>query len=156
MTSFGAQIVSAEAQQIPSSAVACYFVGRVYFDAATGTGQVAGYFSDINGIGASDSLFIGSPGESTAYFTFRSDTLRLTPLPSNGDITLLLGSAGSYNLYYNSHPKGDWSNPDSFSGGKKFPGHPIAQFTRPEFLDLQPTRDHGNLGGEPGLHLRWT
>jgi hypothetical protein len=58
-------------------------------------------------------------------------------LPSNGDITLLLGSAGRYNIYYNPHPKGDWTNPDSFSAGQKFPGHPIAEFTRPEFLDLQ-------------------
>jgi hypothetical protein len=127
----------AEAQQIPSSAVACYLVGRGYLDAATGTGEVAGYFSGINGIGASDSLFNGSPGESTAFFTFRSDTFTLTSLPSNGDITLLLGSAGRYNIYYNPHPKGDWTNPDSFSAGQKFPGHPIAEFTRPEFLDLQ-------------------
>src|SRR6516164_214592 len=93
----------AEAQQIPSSAVACYLVGRGYLDAATGTGEVAGYFSGINGIGASDSLFNGSPGESTAFFTFRSDTFTLTSLPSNGDITLLLGSAGRYNIYYNPH-----------------------------------------------------
>jgi hypothetical protein len=127
----------AEALQIPSSAVACYLVGRGYLDAATGTGEVAGYFSGINGIGASDSLFNGSPGESTAFFTFRSDTFTLTSLPSNGDITLLLGSAGRYNIYYNPHPKGDWTNPDSFSAGQKFPGHPIAEFTRPEFLDLQ-------------------
>jgi len=34
-------------------------------------------------------------------------------------------------------PGGDWSNPESFSAGQKFPGHPIAQFMRPEFLDLQ-------------------
>ena len=127
----------AEAQQIPSSAVACYFVGRFYFDSTTGTGEVVGYFSDINGIGASDLLFNGTPGESTAFFTFRSDTLTLTSLPSNGDITLLLGSAGRYNIYYNPNPNGDWRKPDSFSGGQPFPGHPIAQFTRPEFLDLQ-------------------
>jgi hypothetical protein len=118
------------------SAVSCYLVGRVYFD-ANGNGQVAGYFSDINGIGASNSLFNGAPSESTAFFTFRSDTLTFTPLPSNGDITLLLGTAGKYDIYYNPNPQGDWSNPDSFSAGQQFPGHPIAQFKRPEFLDLQ-------------------
>lgn len=138
MTNVGVSTVSAEAQQVPSSAVACYLVGRVYFD-ATGNGQVAGYFSGINGIGGANSLFNGTPGESTAFFTFRSDTLTFTSLPSNGDISLLLGSAGRYNIYYNPNPQGttNWSNPDSFSADEKFPGHPIAQFMRPEFLDLQ-------------------
>ena len=134
-TSLGASIVSAEVQQIPSSAVSCYFVGRLYFD-ANGIAQVAGYFSDINGIGASNSLFNGIPSESTAFFTFRSDTLTNTSLPSNGDITLILGPPGSFNIYYNPSPQGNWNNPDSFSAGQKFPGHPIAQFTRPEFLVL--------------------
>ena len=132
-TSLGASIVSAEVQQIPSSAVSCYFVGRLYFD-ANGIAQVAGYFSDINGIGASNSLFNGTPSESRAFFTFRSDLLKNTSLPSNGDITLILGPAGSFNIYYNPSPQGNWNNPDSFSAGQKFPGHPIAQFTRPEFL----------------------
>lgn len=140
VTSFGAPIVSAEAQQIPSSAVACYLVGRVYFDNA-GNAQVAGYFSGINGIGTSNSLFKnGTPSESNAFFTFRSDTLTFTSFtpPSNGDITLLLGSAGKYNIYYNPKPQGDWSDPNSFSAGQSFPtSHPIAQFMRPEFLDLQ-------------------
>jgi len=135
MTNVGVSTVSAEAQQIPSSAVACYLVGRVYFDSA-GNAQVAGYFSDINGIGASDTLFNGTPGESTAFFTFRSDPLTFKSL-SNGDITLFLGSAGRYDIYYNPNPKGDWSNPDSLSAGQKFPGHPIAQSMRPEYLDLQ-------------------
>src|SRR5262252_4757707 len=86
---------AARAQQIPSSAVSCYFVGRAYFD-ANGTAQVAGYFSDINGIGSSSSLFNGPPSESTAFFTFRSDLLTNTSLPSNGDITLILGPAGKF------------------------------------------------------------
>ena len=121
----------AEAQQIPSSAVACYLVGRFYVDPTTGKGEVAGYFTDINGIGASDSLFKGMPSESTAYFTFRA-MLSATSLPSNGDITLLLGSAGTYDIYYNPAPKGDWNNPDTFSGGQL-----VAHFSRPEFLSLQ-------------------
>ena len=135
-TSLGASIVSAEVQKIPSSAVACYYVGRIYID-ANGNIQVAGYFSDINGIGASNSLFNGIPSESTAFFTFRSDSFTNTSLPSNGDITLFLNPAGKYNIYYNPHPQGNWNNPDSFSAGEKFPGHPIAQFMRPELLVLQ-------------------
>jgi hypothetical protein len=47
---------SVEAQQIPSSAVACYFVGRAYLN-SSGQGEVVGYFTDITGIGASDTLF---------------------------------------------------------------------------------------------------
>jgi hypothetical protein len=49
----------AEAQQVPSSAVACYFVGRGFLN-TSGQGEVVGYFTDINGIGASDTLFSAS------------------------------------------------------------------------------------------------
>src|SRR6516225_3666367 len=90
---------AAEAQPIPSSAVVCYLVGRIYFD-NNGNAEVAGYFTDINGIGASDSLFSGTPSESTAFFTFHT-TVSISSLPSNGDITPLLGSAGLYDIYYN-------------------------------------------------------
>lgn len=69
--------------------------------------------------------------ESTAYFTFRAK-LSLSSLPDNGDITLLLGSAGTYDIYYNSRPNGDWNNLDSFSSEQL-----IAHFRRPEFLALQ-------------------
>jgi hypothetical protein len=126
-----------EVQQIPSSAVACYFVGRFYLDTSSFQGEVVGYFTDISRIGASDSLFNGSPSEQTAFFTLRSDMFSLTSLPANGDLGLFLVSAGTYNIYYNPTPNGDWSDPDTFSGGQKFPGQPIAQFTRPEVLDLE-------------------
>ena len=131
-----------EAQQIPAAAVACYFVGRAFLN-ASGQGQVVGYFTDINGIGASDVLFNGTPGspgfkpEHTAFFTFRSDVFSQTPLPLNGDIGLDLVSAGTFNIYYNPKPDGDWSNPDTFSCDQKFPVQPIAQFTRPESLFVQ-------------------
>ena len=50
-----------EAQQIPAAAVACYLVGRAFLKVDSQgqlvAGQVVGYFTDINGIGASDSLF---------------------------------------------------------------------------------------------------
>src|SRR6202040_1714558 len=97
----------------------------------TGNAEVGGYFTDINGIGASDSLFNGIPSESTAFFTFHT-TLSISSLPSNGDITPLLGSAGQYDIYYNPAPKGDWSNPGSFAGGQR-----IAHFSRPEILVIQ-------------------
>ena len=121
----------AEAQPIPSSAVACYLVGRFYFNPATGNGEVAGYFAYINGIGDSGSLFNGAPSENTAYFTFHT-TISISSLPSNGDIIPLLGSPGTYNIYYNRAPKGDWSNPGSFASGQL-----IAHFSRPEVFLLQ-------------------
>jgi len=133
----------AEAQQIPASAVACYFVGRAFVQVNSQgqfvAGQVVGYFTDINGIGASDVLFNGTPDspgfnpEQTAFFTFRSNVFSLIPL-QNGDIGLDLTFAGTFNIYYNPKPDGDWSKPDTFSGDQSFPGQPIAQFTRPESL----------------------
>ena len=125
-----------EAQQVPSSAVACYFVGRAFLNASA-QGQVVGYFTEVNGIGTADSLFNGSPSEQTAFFTFRSNVFSLTPLPTNGDVGLDLVSAGTFNIYQNPNPNGDWTNPDTFSGGQPFPGRPVAQFTRPESLFLQ-------------------
>src|SRR3984893_18300103 len=93
------------AQQIPAAAVACYFVGRGFLN-ATGQGEVVGYFTNINGV--PDPLFDGDPSEKTAFFTFRSDVFSLTPLPSNGDVALDLVSAGTFDIYYNPTPNGDW------------------------------------------------
>jgi hypothetical protein len=122
-----------QAEPTPSSAVACYLVGRAHLNLnPDGTGQVQdfGYFTGITGI--SGSLFNGAPSESTAFFTYRTDVLSMTPVRSNGDIALGLGSAGTFDIYYNSSPNGDWSNPDTFSSGQL-----VARFARPEFLVLQ-------------------
>jgi len=127
----------AEAKQIPAAAVACYFVGRAFLSADFSQGEVVGYFTDINGIGAADSLFNGNPGEQSAYFTFRSNVFSLKSLPPNGDVGLDLVSAGTFNIYYNPAPNGNWSDPDTFSGDQPFPGHPIAHFMRPEVLFVQ-------------------
>ena len=132
----------AEAQQIPAAAVACYFVGRAFLN-VNGQGQVVGYFTDINGIGSSDTLFNGSPSEQTAFFTFRSNVFSQTPLPLNGDIGLDLVLAGTLDIYYNpstpTTPNRDWSNPDSFSSGQL-----VAHFMRPEslFVELTQSSQH--------------
>jgi hypothetical protein len=118
-----------EAQQTPSAAVTSYFVGRGFLN-TIGQGEVVGYFTNINGI--PDPLFDGNPSEKTAFFTFRSDVFSLTPLPLNGDITPDLVSAGTFDIYYNPTPNGDWSNPDSFSSGQL-----VAHFMRPETLFIQ-------------------
>jgi hypothetical protein len=124
----------AEAQQTPSSAVACYLVGRFYLNTTSLQGEVVGYLTNIHGIfdGMSDPLFNGAPSERTAFFTFRSDMFSLNPLPANGDLGLFLVSAGEFNIFFNPAPNCDWSNPDTFSNGKQ-----IAHFTRPGVLDLQ-------------------
>lgn len=60
----------AEAPPIPGADAACYFVGRAFLN-TSGQGQVVGYFTHINGIGAAAMLFIGSPP--TSFFAFRSN-----------------------------------------------------------------------------------
>jgi hypothetical protein len=57
---------------------------------------------------------------------------QFTPLPSNGDVALDLVSAGTFSIYYNVTPNGDWSDPASFSSGKLF-----ATFHRQESLFSQ-------------------
>lgn len=125
-----------EAQAGGAGSLATNFVGRFYFNPNTLQGFVAGYLPDIAGIAGP--LFDGSPGEGTAYFTFRSNVFQFTQLPTNGDLQLFLLSAGTYAIYFNAQPIGDWSNPDTFSSGQ-----PIAQFKRPEGLVLE-FADFGN------------
>jgi hypothetical protein len=114
-------------KEVPPAQTVWQHVGRVYLNPDTGKAVYAGYVVHLNGI--SESLFDGSPSEATAYFTFSTDVIQLTPLPSNGDLTLYLVSAGTFNVYYNSSPSGDWSDPSTFSSGEL-----IATFKRDESL----------------------
>jgi hypothetical protein len=119
-----------------------HYVARLYIDPATGQGQCVGYFTDIAGITAS--LFSAIPREDTAYFTFRSDMFQLSPLQANGDLQPDLFSAGSYAIYFNRQPTGDWSDPGTFSSGQ-----PIATFKRPEsFVSLLPQTFHSVIREE--------
>src|SRR6516162_231332 len=110
-------LIPAEAQPIPSAAVACHFVIRAYLNiGADGqrVAEVARYITDIPGI--SDSLFngSGSPSEKTAFLTFRSDLVRLTPLSPNGVVNVEGVSSGTFNIYFNLVPAGDWGDPNTF------------------------------------------
>ena len=119
-------IPAAFAQEgVPASEVVWQHVGRLYLDPNTGKALYVGYLVHIDGIAGS--LFNGSPSEATAYFTFSTDVLSLTPMPNNGNVALTLVSAGTFNVYYNSSPNGDWNNPATFSSGQL-----IATFTRAE------------------------
>jgi hypothetical protein len=116
-------------QPIPAGRTVWQHVGRVFVN-SNGQFVYAGYLGHIDPIDSS--LFNGSPSESTAYFTFSTGTkplAQLIPLPTNDDVNLDLVSAGTFNVYYNTVPSGDWSNPASFSSGKL-----IATFSRKESL----------------------
>jgi hypothetical protein len=118
---------------VPATQVVWQHVGRFYLNPTTGQAVYAGYVVHLNPISNSGvSLFNGSPSESTAYFTFSTDVIQLTPLPNNNDLALYLISAGTFSVYYNANPNGDWSNPSSFSSGKL-----IATFTREQSLYSQ-------------------
>jgi len=131
-----------EAQPTGGGDLVAHYVARIYIDPATGQAQCVGYFTDIAGIAAS--LFSGKPGEETAHFTFRSDVFQLSPLPANGDLQPDLFSAGSYAIYFNRQPSGNWSDPDTFSSGQ-----PIATFKRPEsFVSLLPQTFHSVIREE--------
>jgi hypothetical protein len=117
-----------EAQErVPASQVVWQHVGRIYLNPSTGKAVYAGCVVHLNGISAS--LFNGAPSEATAFFTFSTDVLSLAPMPNDGDLALYLVSAGTFNVYYNTRPDGDWNNPSTFSNGQL-----IATFARHESL----------------------
>ena len=124
---FGSFARSEAQESTPASQVVWQHVGRIYLNPNTGKAVYAGYL--VHGI--TSSLFNGSPSEATAFFTFSTDVLSLTPLPNNGDVALSLVSAGTFSVYY-MRPDGDWRNPGTFSSGQL-----IATFTRAESLFLK-------------------
>ena len=124
---FGTSVRSQERSKTPPARVVFHHVARALVNFGTGTGQVIGYLSTIDGV--TGSLFSGTPGEATAFFTFRTDTFSFTPLAPNGDILLTLLSPGALNVYFNPSPANDWSKPDSFSGGQL-----VATFSRAETM----------------------
>jgi hypothetical protein len=121
----------------PASRVVMYLVGRGFLNPNNGQSEIVGYITDIKGIPGS--LFSGLPSESTAFFTFRSDIFTLQPLPTNGNVGLSQVTPGTFSLYLNVSPNGDWRNPDTFSSGKL-----IATFKRGEslFLQIGPASSH--------------
>jgi hypothetical protein len=102
---------------IPAGALFSHFVARVLVNPSNGTAMAVGYFTVLERIAGP--LFDGAPSEATAFFTFRSDVgPPSTILPTNIDLAVNLGSAGTYGVYFNSAPNGNWSSPDSFSSGQ--------------------------------------
>ncbi|MCY1075069.1 hypothetical protein [Archangium lansingense] len=105
----------------PIAGVIWYAVGRFY-EAQDGSLQDLGYFAHLGGI---QPLFNSHhPGEASAFFTFRSEPFTARKL-HNGDLSLSLDATGSFTLYLNREPCGDFSRPETFSRGE-----PIATFQR--------------------------
>ena len=118
------------AKQVPAAEIACRFVGRAFTNNA-GVGEILGYFTSINGVGDSDTVFNDPPSEATAFFTFRA-LFSLQALPLNGDVQPYIVSSGTFDIYYNPSPNGEWSDPESFSAGQL-----VAHFMRPESLFIR-------------------
>jgi hypothetical protein len=93
----------------------------------TGAGFAYGYYTQIAGL--TGLLFNGTPSETTAFFTFRTSEFQLIPVKTNGDINMALVTPDTFNVYLNTSPKRDWSNPDSFSSGVI-----VGTFTREQFM----------------------
>jgi hypothetical protein len=122
--------LQAQSVAAPIGAMAWYQVGRVAVNPQTGAGFGYGYYTQI--VGLNGMLFSGTPSEDTAYFTFKTTPYQLMPVKTNGDINMLLSLPDTFTVYYNSSPKRDWSNPDSFTSGI-----PVATFYRDQFLLLR-------------------
>jgi hypothetical protein len=111
---------------IPSSRLAWYALGRFWTTGPEGK-QVfdAGYFAHLDLEGA-DVFVPNQPlGPGSAYFTFSSEPLEITPLQS-GPLTVSYDTVGSFCVYHCRDPQGDFSKPESFAQGKR-----IARFRRP-------------------------
>jgi hypothetical protein len=108
--------MSAQGGRPPSGRVAYHFVARL-LQGPSGF-FVIGYVNFLDGVSAP--LFDGTPGETTAVMTFRSDLFSVAPLV-NGNVTVLnwpAAPAPVVKFYLNNSPKQDWNQPDSFSSGQ--------------------------------------
>jgi hypothetical protein len=88
--------------EISPSRVVWHIVARSLVNPSNGTSQVAGYLTDLDGV--SGSLFNGTPSESTAFLTLRTDVFASQPLPMNGNLTLSLPEPVKLHLYFNPNP----------------------------------------------------
>ena len=99
---------------VPAGHVASHGLERDIVN-ADGTGAGAGYFTFIEGIPGP--FFAGSPSESTAFFTFRTEPFSTQRIP-NGDVIALLHPPGRFTIYLNPAPNGNWNDFNTFSQGQ--------------------------------------
>ena len=108
-----------------NSEIAWFWTGRTGYNPANGQFLQFGYMTILNG--SNSGIFNGTPGEGTAYFTFRYSVFQAIALPGVIDQNFFLTYPSTVNIYYNANPSGNWNNPDSFSSGQL-----VATYTRPE------------------------
>lgn len=101
--------------------VAWYVTGRFYVS-ADGSMADYGYFLHLAGV--SGSMFDGKPGETTAHFTFAAQPFSATTVP-NGALKLGLDPVGSFAVFFQEQPAGNFDDPQTFAQGKR-----IATFRR--------------------------
>lgn len=95
--------------------VAWYATGRFYANEAKELFD-AGYFVHLQGVAGS--LFADdSIGESTAYFTFSAEPFVSKPF-ANGPLQLGLDRKGSFSVYLQREPRGNFDDPKSFATGE--------------------------------------
>lgn len=94
--------------------VAMELIGQVIATPTTAT-QV-GYLSYINGLDSP--IFTGAPqNETTALFTFYSDNVT-TRVINNGPLRIINREEGTFTIYFDGTPNGNFSNPDTFRDGQ--------------------------------------
>ena len=108
---------------IAPARVAWYVTGRFYENEQRQLEDL-GYFLHLSGVEGPLFREDGSPGESTALFTFRSRPFVAQTL-TNGNLTIGLDSVGEFSLYFNPEAGASFDDPGSFSRGRR-----IATFRR--------------------------
>jgi len=94
--------------------LAWYATGRFY-EAHDKTLADYGYFLHLPFLGVA--LFDGAPAETTAHFTFAAEPFKARYI-ENGDLTLGLDPVGSFSLYLQRRPAGNFDDPASFAQGE--------------------------------------
>lgn len=101
--------------------LAWYVTGRFYAQASKALADY-GYFLHLGTIAAP--LFDGEPGEATAHFTFAAQPFQACAI-SNGALSLALDPVGTFAVYFQAEPQGNFDDPASFARGQC-----IARFRR--------------------------
>lgn len=95
--------------------VAIELIGQVT-NLSPATAFQCGYLSYING--TDSPIFSGTPqNETTALFTFYSDNVT-TRVVNNGPIRVINREEGTFTVYLDGNPNGNFANPDTFRDGQ--------------------------------------
>lgn len=108
---------------VPTARIAWYVTGRFYEDTGGGLFDL-GYFLHLAGVEAPLFTDPASPGEATALLTFKAAPFGSRPV-TNGNLSIGLDPAGTFELYFQPQAGARFEDPDSFARGER-----IATFRR--------------------------